>query len=71
VRQVGYLLEVYRDVRSPEYKISNVTLAFIHLRIYCLRNKRLISHDECCGNTAVGGKKSMFKSLSVPEKKRL
>jgi hypothetical protein len=27
VRQVGYLLELYRDARSPEYKITN------HLRI--------------------------------------
>jgi len=26
VRQVGYLLELYRDARSPEYKTSIIVL---------------------------------------------
>jgi hypothetical protein len=30
VRQVGYLLELYRDARSPEYKIKHESSLKIH-----------------------------------------
>ena len=37
VRQVRYLLELYRDARSPEYKISRKKLKIFSFFIKCCR----------------------------------
>ena len=48
-----------------------MSVAFIHVRIYCLRNKGLIFRDECYDNSAVGGKQIVRRNLFRCLKKKL